>query len=61
MASPNNAKNFALSPAASDLGLGDMIAQQLQDEEDERRKKSIEAAKQSQLGPATMALFGTGG
>jgi hypothetical protein len=57
-----NQKNFALSPAATDLGLGDLITQQLEDEEAERKKKALQAAQQPQaLGPATMSLFSAGG
>lgn len=57
-----NQKNFSLSPAASDLGLGDMITQQLEDEEAERKKKALQATQNPQtLGPATMSLFSSGG
>jgi hypothetical protein len=37
-----SAKNFALSPAASDLGLGDMLSQQLQDDLANRKKKALQ-------------------
>lgn len=36
---PLSSKNLSLSPAASDLGLGDSVAQQLQDQLAERKKK----------------------
>jgi len=55
-----------LSPASSDLGLGDMLAQQAQGETDEMRKKRMaELAQQQSLGPAgslaVTSLFGVGG
>jgi hypothetical protein len=57
-----SSKNFALSPAGTDLGLGDQVKQQLEDSEDERKKKLMQQAKQSSAtGPATMQLFGTPG
>jgi hypothetical protein len=54
---PAGAKNTFLSPAATDLGLGDSLSQQLQDEEDERKRK------QAQLGmfgssASVQSLFG---
>ena len=36
---PLSAKNAPLSPAASDLGLGDQLVQSLQDQMDLRRKQ----------------------
>lgn len=42
---PLSAKNTMLSPAATDLSLGDALAQQLQDQLAERRKKLLMAAK----------------
>ena len=64
MAMPSG-KNFSLSPAASDLGLGDMASQQMQDDEEERKKKLLQMqqqrSNQSALGGASLALFGSGG
>ena len=61
---PLAAKN--MPSAAADLGLGDMLTQQLQDQEEERKKKIRQRLGQSPsafgdntLGPATMALFGS--
>lgn len=50
MAVPNP-KNFALTGAASDLGLGDMLQQQVQDQSDELKKKRM-------AGQPTAPLFG---
>lgn len=51
----------ALSPAAQDLGLGDDLLKQMQ-EQSEARRKEQERAKAAGLGPATALLFqGTGG
>lgn len=55
-----------LSPAANDLGLGDMLSQQVAGETEEQRKKRMaELAQRQQLGPqnslAVTSLFGTGG
>lgn len=52
-----------LSPAASDLGLGGALTQQVQDETDEKRKKRMAQIQQQQsLGPAgsmsVTSLFG---
>lgn len=65
MPGPMNPKNFALSPAATDLGLG--LSQSLSDEllnEEERRKKVRDGQQNnpanfgdSVLGPAAMSLF----
>lgn len=60
---PANPKNFALGPAASDLGLGLPIGQDLLDEEERRRR--LAAGKQAMpqaygdtvLGNAAMELF----
>lgn len=51
-----------LSPAASDLGLGDMLQQQVQGETDEQRKKRMAAQRLVQIAgpaasPAAQALF----
>lgn len=62
-----SAKNQMISAAASDLGLGDMLKQQLDDTMEERRKKLLRQAQTTQLahtqmGPATQSLFaGVGG
>lgn len=56
-------KNQVLSFAAQDLGLGDQLSQQVEDEVAQRKKKAQQAgasAAQS-LSPAVMSLFGTGG
>ncbi len=56
-----SAKNLSLSPAASDLGLGDQLKQQLDDEEEQRKKKLLQQASgMSSLGLGTMSLFGQG-
>ena len=47
--------------AASDLGLGDVLGQQVKDETDEQRKKRLLLAQQRLAsGPASMSL-GLGG
>lgn len=60
-----SAKNFGLSPAATDLGLGDMVRQQVEDAEVERKKKLLRdqngtagAYGSDILGPASLALLG---
>lgn len=62
---PMNPKNMALSPAATDLGLGDMLRTQTEDETEEQRRKRL-AAQQMQSGVnplslGTQMLFGGGG
>ena len=63
-ASPYSDKNKALSPAAQDLGLGDMLKQQMDDMNDERKKKLLQGQQGYGLGqalsPATLSLFGGG-
>jgi hypothetical protein len=60
---PQSAKNAMLSPAATDLGMGDALKQQLQDELDERKKQQNPANAASGLGnslissPAVLSLF----
>jgi hypothetical protein len=60
-------QNSNLSPAGADLGLGDMLGQQVMGETDEQRKKRMAEMQQKQLlGPAgsmsVTSLFGmTGG
>jgi hypothetical protein len=66
-----NLKNVGLGSAAMDLnlGLGDVLAKQLEDEMDERKKKLLalqnkqpgqfgDSATSSVMGPATLSLFG---
>lgn len=57
---PMNAKNFALSPAAGDLGLsggmGQLLTDQLHDEEEQRKKRLLQMAKQDQ----NPGIFGDG-
>jgi len=61
-ANPLSSKNLALSPAAQDLGLGDMLKVQLDDADMERKKKLLMGTQGFGLGqalsPATMQLFG---
>ena len=62
-----NVKNFAGFAAATDLGLGDNLAQKLADQQEElrRRKQQELAVKTGQapgaFGPATLALLGNPG
>lgn len=58
-------KNMALSPAVADLGLGDMLKSQTEDEVLQRRKKLMSAADTldptgagAGISPATMSLLG---
>lgn len=54
-----NPKNFALSLAATDLGLGQMLSQQLQDQEAELKKKQQSLNPQaSMFASASMDLLG---
>lgn len=39
-----NVKNMPLSPAVSDLGLGDQLVQSIQDDDEERKKKLLAQA-----------------
>ena len=51
-----------LSPAGTDLGLGDMLGQQVADETEEMRKKRLAQMQMGQNNsPATMMLFGNSG
>ena len=60
---PMNPKNFALSPAGTDLGLGQQLYSELTDEEERRKKlkegQGTDPAKfgDSVMGPAAMSLF----
>jgi hypothetical protein len=57
-----SSKNDMISPAASALGLGDQLHQQLEDNLDDEKKKKLMAATQGgymDMGsPAAMSLFG---
>lgn len=61
---PGSAKNFGLSPAAHDLGLGDQLVQQLQDQEEERKKKLLQLGQVPNanglngISPGAMQLIG---
>jgi hypothetical protein len=46
-------KNFGLSPAASDLGLGDMLREQVADQTDEERRRRLARMQQQALTPAS--------
>lgn len=56
----HSAKNFPLSSAAEDLGLGDQLTQQLQNQVAARRQKLLAAANPSATptGNAIMDLLG---
>lgn len=57
-------KNEGLSLASTDLGLGDMLKLQADDQIAERKKKLLQAQGQPEmpgLSPATLSLFGNGG
>ncbi len=63
---PLPTNSTGLSPASSDLGLGDMLSQQVSNETEEQRKKRMQDLQQKQLlGPAgsmaVTSLFGMGG
>lgn len=50
---PANSQMAAMGGAAADLGMGDQLNQQVQDETDEERKKRLQQMQQqSLLGPA---------
>jgi len=54
-------KNFPLTGAATDLGLGDMVGEQLSDEEKDRRKKLMQSQAMGMnqaMGAASMSLLG---
>lgn len=66
MAAPNpmtarSGKNFALSPAAADLGLGDLVTQQLQADLDNRKKAKQQSGFGDILSPAALSIFGRTG
>lgn len=55
--SATSSKNFSLS--VMDLGLGDQLAQQVEDEEAERRKKLLQASDVSAFSsPAVQSIYG---
>lgn len=56
-----SAKNLMLSPAASDLGLGDQLNQQLEDDLEKRKKDALKAGQMSIMSPAVLSLFGRAG
>lgn len=63
---PLPTNSAGLSPASADLGLGDMLTQQVAGETDEQRKKRMaEIQQRQQLGPAgslaVTSLFGMNG
>lgn len=59
---PMPVKNTPFSPAAAALGLGDMLMQQVDDQELERKRKMQQSAPMNTLlGGAAQSLFGTGG
>jgi hypothetical protein len=60
MQSSQSTKNIMLTPAVLDLGLGDQLKAQVDEQEDERRKKMQKLANQTTLGAAATALFGIG-
>lgn len=47
-----SAKNTGLSPASTDLGLGDMLQQQTEDETDEERRRRLANMQRQQSGIA---------
>lgn len=59
-----SAKNMMLSPAATDLGLGAQLQQQVADTVEERRKKLLKQAGVLEFGaamsPAAQSLLGAG-
>lgn len=57
---PQNVKNFGLTAAATDLGLGDVLQAQLEAQKIERDKKLAENAKMQRFtaSGAAMSLLG---
>jgi len=53
-----NPKNFALSPASVDLGLGDVLSSQMSDELKKRKLEEQMRARQGAMSPATQSLLG---
>jgi hypothetical protein len=59
-----NSKNMAISQAAGDLGLGDMLRQQTEDMTEEERRKRMRQMQQASgatVGSAAMDLLGGAG
>ena len=56
-------KNQVLSMAAQDLGLGDQLTQQVEDEVTQRKKKQLLQDQSAGIGlsPSVMSLFGRNG
>jgi len=57
---PASMKNISLTPAGADLGLGQNLQQQVEDETDEARKKRMAMANGALFSPASMSLLGQG-
>ena len=57
---PTSMKNASLSPAGTDLGLGQNLTQQVEDEPDDARKKRLALPQGSLFSPASMSLLGQG-
>jgi RecA/RadA recombinase len=60
------ANNPGLSPAGADLGLGDLLAEQVAGEtEEQRKKRMLEMQQRREMGPAgslaVTSLFGARG
>lgn len=54
--------NSGLSPAGFDLGLGDMLKDEVKGETEEMRKKRMQQQQMmGQMGAANLSLFGVGG
>lgn len=59
---PASAKNAIMSQAAADLGLGDQLRQQVEDEVQKRKKQmgDVSTVNTNALSPAALAIFGGG-
>jgi hypothetical protein len=54
-----SSKNYSLSPSASDLGLGDVLTQQVQDEtEEQRRRRLLQQQMQAAVNPMSAGAAG---
>lgn len=54
-----SAKNLPLNPAALQLGLGDQLVQQREDETEEaKRRRLLNQQMQGAVNPAVLSLFG---
>jgi len=61
---PMSSKNAMLTgSAATDLGMGSLTQQELEDEELQRKKKLMQSQTQglNSMGPATQSLYGYSG